>query len=235
MVKAVFFDFYRTLCVWGQPFKPRLQKITDRYGVEVNWTHYVAAREVLDSNAPDLDPTISNPLEAVRHIIDSYRNFLKTLDVQDYLDQIAWEMLQSEHSLFAASAATLYDDVVPTLQRLKDGGFKLAIASNWGVPLDPLSERLGIAEYFDIIVASHDTRVKSEKPDPYIFNYTLTAIGVSAEEAIHVGDTYEADVIGAQNVGIRPILIDRDGTQVGRWDETIQSLTELPALLSGRV
>ena len=235
MVKAVFFDFYRTLCVWGQPFKPRLQKITDRYGVEVNWTHYVAAREVLDSNAPDLDPTISNPLEAVRHIIDSYRNFLKTLDVQDYLDQIAWEMLQSEHSLFAASAATLYDDVVPTLQRLKDGGFKLAIVSNWGVPLDPLSERLGIAEYFDIIVASHDTRVKSEKPDPYIFNYTLTAIGVSAEEAIHVGDTYEADVIGAQNVGIRPILIDRDGTQVGRWDETIQSLTELPALLSGRV
>ena len=235
MIKAVFFDFYRTLCVWGQPFKPRLQKITDRYGVEVNWTHYVAAREVLDSNAPDLDPTISNPLEAVRHIIDSYRNFLKTLDVQDYLDQIAWEMLQSEHSLFAASAATLYDDVVPTLQRLKDGGFKLAIVSNWGVPLDPLSERLGIAEYFDIIVASHDTRVKSEKPDPYIFNYTLTAIGVSAEEAIHVGDTYEADVIGAQNVGIRPILIDRDGTQVGRWDETIQSLTELPALLSGRV
>ena len=235
MIKAVFFDFYRTLCVWGQPFKPRLQKITDRYGVEVNWTHYVAAREVLDSNAPDLDPTISNPLEAVRHIIDSYRNFLKTLGVQDYLDQIAWEMLQSEHSLFAASAATLYDDVVPTLQRLKDGGFKLAIVSNWGVPLDPLSERLGIAEYFDIIVASHDTRVKSEKPDPYIFNYTLTAIGVSAEEAIHVGDTYEADVIGAQNVGIRPILIDRDGTQVGRWDETIQSLTELPALLSGRV
>ncbi len=234
MVKAVFFDFYRTLCVWGQPFKPRLQKIADRYGVEVNWIHYVAAREVLDSNAPDLDPTISNPLEAVRHIIDSYRNFLKALGVQDYLDQIAWEMLQSEHSLFAASAATLYDDVVPTLQRLKDGGFKLAIVSNWGVPLDPLSERLGIAEYFDIIVASHDTRVKSEKPDPYIFNYTLTAIGVSAEEAIHVGDTYEADVIGAQNVGIRPILIDRDGTQVGRWDETIQSLSELSALLSGR-
>ena len=234
MIKAVFFDFYRTLCVWGQPFKPRLQKITDRYGVEVNWTHYVTARKLLDSNAPDLDPTISNLLEAVQRMVDSYRDFLKTLDVQEYRDQIAWEMLQSEHSLFAANAATLYDDVVPTLQHLKEAGFKLVIVSNWGVPLDPLTERLGIADHFDVIVASHDARVRSEKPDPHIFNYALTEVGVSAEEVVHVGDTYEADVVGA-DAGIRPILLDRDGTQAGRWRETIQSLAELPALISDRV
>ena len=100
--------------------------------------------------------------------------------------------------------------------------------------MDPLTERLGIAHYFDIIVASHDTRIRSAKPDPHIFNWTLAKVGVSAEEVIHVGDTYEADIIGAQNVGIRPILIDRDGTQIGRWHETIHSLSELPKLLSGR-
>jgi FMN phosphatase YigB (HAD superfamily) len=93
---------------------------------------------------------------------------------------------------------------------------------------------LRIAHYFDIIVASHDARVLSAKPDPHIFNYTLAAVGVSAEEAVHVGDTYEADIVGARDVGIRPILIDRDNTQAGRWKETIQSLSELPALLSGR-
>ena len=234
MVKAIFFDFYRTLCVWGEPFKPRLQRITDRYGVEVNWTHYAAAREELDSNAFDIDPAIRNILGTIQHMVDSYQDFLKTLGIQDYLDQIAWEMLQSEHSLFAANAAKLYDDVVPTLQRLQDAGFKLAIVSNWGVPLDPLNERLGIAHYFDIIVTSHDARVRSIKPDPHIFNYTLAAIGVSAEDAVHVGDTYEADIVGARNVGIRPILIDRDGTQTGRWNETIQSLSELPELLSDR-
>ena len=68
---------------------------------------------------------------------------------------------------------------------------------------------------------------KSEKPDSHIFNYTLATIGVSAEEAVHVGDTYEADVIGAKNVGIRPILIDRDSTQIGRWKDTIQNLAEI--------
>ena len=132
------------------------------------------------------------------------------------------------------SNATLYDDTVPTLQHLRDAGFKLAIVSNWDTPLDPLTERLGIAHYFDIIVASHDARVLSAKPDSHIFNYTLAAVGVLAEETVHVGDTYEADIVGARDVGIRPILIDRDNTQTGRWDETIQSLSELPALLSGR-
>ena len=97
--------------------------------------------------------------------------------------------------------------------------------------MDPLTQRLGIAHYFDVIVASHDARVRSAKPDPHIFNYTLAAVGVSAAEAVHVGDTYEADIVGARNAGIRPIMIDRDNTQVGRWQETIQSLSELPALL----
>ena len=231
MVKAVFFDFYRTLGVWGESLKPRIQRLVERYNVKVNWTCYAAAREDLDSNASDSDPATHNLLEQMEHIVDNYRDFLKALGVQDYLGQITWELLQSEHSLFVANVAMLYDDVVPTLQHLRDEEFKLAVVSNWDVPLDPLTERLGIAHYFDAIVASHDERVRSAKPDPHIFNWTLAAVGVSAAEAVHVGDTYEADIIGAQNAGIRPILIDRDNSQTGKWDETIQSLSELPGLL----
>ena len=231
MTKAVFFDFYYTLGVWGQSLKPRVQEVTARYGVEIDWEHYAAARENLYSDASGSDPTAHTLLGTMRKIVESYYEFVRELGVQEHVEQITWELLQSEHSLFAASAATLYDDVVPTLEHLRDAGFKLAIVSNWDTPLDPLTERLGIADYFDAITASHDERVKSAKPDSHIFNYTLAKVGVSAEETVHVGDTYEADIVGARNVGIRPILIDRDGTQTGRWDETIQSLSELPELL----
>ena len=232
MTKAVFFDFYQTLGVWEESLRPRVQKITDRYGCEIDWERYETARENLYADASGSDPMTHDLLETMQQIIDSYRGFLMALGVRDYLDQMTWELLQSEHSLFAANAATLYEDTIPTLTYLRDAGFKLAIVSNWDTPLDPLTERLGIAEYFDAIVASHDARVRSAKPDPHIFNYTLAAVGVSAEETVHVGDTYQADIIGAKGVGIRPILIDRDGTQVGRWKETIRSLSELPALLS---
>lgn len=232
MIKAVFFDFYDTLCTWGQPLIVRLQKIADRYGFEIDTARYAAARENLYAEASGSDPTTHALLETMQEIIESYYEFVEALGVQEHVEQMTWELLQSEHSLFAANAATLYEDTVPTLQHLRDTGLKLAIVSNWDTPLDPLTERLGIAHYFDIIVASHDARVRSAKPDSRIFNYTLAAIGVSAEDAVHVGDTYEADIVGARNVGIRPILIDRDGTQGGRWDETIQSLSELPELLS---
>ena len=234
MIKAVFFDFYQTLGVWGESLRPRLQRITDRYGCEIDWERYATARENLYADASGSDPALHSLLGTMKEIIESYCEFVKALGVQEHVEQVTWELLQSEHSLFAASAATLYDDTVPTLQHLRDAGFKLAIVSNWDTPLDPLTERLGIAHYFDIIVASHDARVLSAKPDPHIFNYTLAKVGVSAGETVHVGDTYEADIVGARDVGIRPILIDRDNTQAGRWKETIQSLSELPALLSGR-
>ena len=231
MIKAVFFDFYQTLGVWGESLRPRLQRITDRYDCKIDWERYATARENLYADASGSDPTTHTLLGTMQEIVDSYCEFVKELGVQEHVEQVTWELLRSEHSLFAAEAAMLYEDTVPTLQHLRDKGFKLAIVSNWDTPLDPLTERLGIAHYFDIIVASHDARVRSAKPDPHIFNYTLTAVEVSATEAVHVGDTYEADIVGAKNVGIRPILIDRDGTQTGRWDETIRSLSELPVLL----
>ena len=232
MIKAVFFDFYKTLCVWGQPLEASLQKIAERYQFEIDWERYATARENLYADASDSDPTEHSLFETMQEIVESYYEFVRGLGVQEHVGQITWELLQSEHSLFAATNATLYDDVVPTLEHLRDTGFKLAIVSNWDTPLDPLTERLGIARYFDTIVASHDARVRSAKPDPYIFNYTLAAVGISAAEAVHVGDTYEADIVGARNAGIRPILIDRDKTQTDKWRETIQSLSELSGLLS---
>ena len=233
MIKAVFFDFYQTLSGWGQTsFEASLKKIAARYRAEIDWERYDTALESLFVGAPVSNPPTRSLLKSVMTTMERQCEFIRKLGIEEHVEQVAWELLQSGHPLFAVTNATLYDDVIQTLQHLRDAGFKLGIVSNWDTPLDPLLERLGIVNYFDVIVASHDVLVKSEKPDSHIFNYALAAVGVSAEDAVHVGDTYEADIIGARNVGIRPILLDRDGTQVGRWDETIRSLAELPELLT---
>ena len=233
MIEAVFFDFYETLCFHRHALEENLERIAERYGVEVNWERCETAMERLfaSTSAPN-PPTDFSLLELSITVMKRECEFIREVGIENHVEQIAWELLQSGHYLFAANSTTLYDDVVPTLQYFRDEGFKLAIVSNWDTPLEPLTERLGIAEYFDAIVASHDVRVRSEKPDPHIFNYALAAVGVSAEEAVHIGDTYAADIVGAQGVGIRPILLDRDRTQAGRWRETIQSLSELPDLLT---
>ena len=232
MIQAVFFDFYQTLCFHRLSLEENLERIAERYDVEINWERCDAALKSLfaSTSAPAPTPHYSL-LESSITVMLRECEFIREVGIQEHVEQIAWELLQSGHYLFAANSATLYDDAVPTLQRLRGAGFKLAIVSNWDTPLDPLTERLGIAEYFDAIVASHDARVRSEKPDPHIFNYALAAVNVSAEEAVHVGDTYGADIVGAEGVGIRPILLDRDNTQAGRWNETIQRLSELPKML----
>ena len=232
MVQAVFFDFYQTLCFHRHSLEENLERIAERYGVEVNWERCETALEHLfASTSAPAPPTDYSLLESSIAVMKRECEFIREVGIEKHVEQIAWELLQSGYHLFAANSATLYDDAVPTLQRFRDEGFKLAIVSNWDTPLDPLTERLGIAEYFDAIVASHDARVRSEKPDSHVFNYALAAVGVSAEEVVHVGDTYEADIVGARNVGIRPILLDRGGTQTGRWKKTIQSLAELPEML----
>ena len=233
MVKAVFFDFYKTLSFWGEnTFKASLKRIVDSYDIAVNWEHYDIAVKDLFVETPVSNPAMDSLLDSVMTTINRECDFIRKLGIQEHVEQIAWELLQSGHPLFSVTDATLYDDVVPTLQHLRDADLKLAIVSNWDTPLFPLLERLSIAHYFGTITASHDVRVRSAKPDPHIFNYTLEAVGVSAEEVVHVGDTYQADIVGARNVGIRPILLDRDNTQTGRWDATIQSLAELPELLT---
>ena len=113
-----------------------------------------------------------------------------------------------------SNVATFYDDVV-NIRRLCADGYKLAIVSNWDTSLGTLTELLGIVHYFDIIVPSHDESVRSVKLDPQIFEYTMKLVGVSAEETVHVGDTYEADIIGTEGVGIRPILIGTSLTLIG--------------------
>ncbi len=237
MVKTVFFDFYKTLSVWGEStFKASLKRIVNSYDIVVNWENYdiydIAVKDLF-VETPASNSVLDSLLDSVMTTMNRECDFIRKLGIQDHVEQIAWELLQSGHPLFSVTDAKLYDDVIPTLQHLRETNFKLAIVSNWDTPLFPLLERLGIVHYFDTITASHDERVRSAKPDPHIFEYTLKKVGVTAEETVHVGDAFDADILGAKRVGIRPILLDRDNTQTGRWEETIQSLAELPELCNG--
>ena len=77
MTKAVFFDFYKTLCVWGQPLETSLQKIAERYRFEINWKRYATARENLYADASDSDPAANIPFsEQCEEIIESYYEFV---------------------------------------------------------------------------------------------------------------------------------------------------------------
>ena len=112
-----------------------------------------------------------------------------------------------------------YPDAEPALGALRQRGLKLVVVSNWDCSLGSVLERCGLAALIDGAISSAEAG--SRKPEPGIFGPALALAGCTAGEALHVGDTAEEDVTGAQAAGIRPLLLDRAG------GGQISSLTEI--------
>jgi putative hydrolase of the HAD superfamily len=121
------------------------------------------------------------------------------------------ETFRSIEAAFARRAAWyVYPDVGPALSAMERAGLRLAVISNWVWGGPELIHDLELARHFETLIVS--ARVGFQKPHEGIFRLALERMGVSPHEAIHVGDSYLADVLGARRVGIRPVLIDRSGS-----------------------
>ena len=120
----------------------------------------------------------------------------------------------------------LYEDALPVLDELRRRRLKIGLISNGQRDLDEFATHHSLE--VDAIVGSRaHGRVK---PHPSIFVAALQALRVSPDEVAMVGDSYEDDIEGARALGIRAILLDRDGLRPEAPDR-IDTLFALPAAL----
>jgi putative hydrolase of the HAD superfamily len=117
---------------------------------------------------------------------------------------------------------TVPPGVPEALVRLRGLGLLLVVASNANGTVRAHFERIGLATHFDLVLDSHDVGI--EKPDPAFFAHGLAAIGVRADEALHVGDFYTIDVVGARAAGIEAWLVDVAGVNADRDCERFPTL-----------
>lgn len=94
-------------------------------------------------------------------------------------------------------------DTLPVLRALRDAGVKVAMVSNIGFDLRPLSAALGLADLVDAYALSYE--VGACKPAPEIFRAALSDLGVAPRDALMVGDT-PADA-GAAALGCRCLIL----------------------------
>lgn len=131
-----------------------------------------------------------------------------------------------------------FPDALEVLPVLTEAGLELGIITNAATPMwmrDRELESMGLLSYFSHCRLSA-VDVGYIKPHPAIFNHALEALGATAEEVVFVGDNPEADIIGAQNVGIKAVLRDlRHPKQVisdeVEPDATIYTLHDLLPIL----
>lgn len=128
-----------------------------------------------------------------------------------------------------------FDDTIPTLQKLRSKGIKLAVLSNRETPRLVL-ERTGLAQYFDEIVGAIEPYGKLPyKPNPAMMNELLAHMKISPAETVYVGDA-DIDIVTAISAGVRSIGITKGNftheefALLGAW-KSIDSLNELEKIV----
>ncbi len=244
MLKAVLFDLDQTLLDWSaaEPWEPfQRQRLTTMYDYITREVH------ALDGQGPDAlyDAFSVAIAQAWRHAID-------TLEAPD-ITEVVVEMLRlvgvpdaridrtrvmHAYNWRPLTGERLYPDVMDVLLQLRDHRITLGVITNASAPMryrDLELDMLGVLHLFSPCrLAAADAGVI--KPHPRIFEQALGILGIRPEEAVFVGDNREADVKGAQGVGMRAVWLARDENEDDEQDAiipdgTIGSLHELPLLL----
>ena len=118
-----------------------------------------------------------------------------------------------------------YPDVEDTLRMLRQRRLMVGIISNgFQIDIREMLSRTGLKGKFDVIVGVDD--VKKPKPCPEIFHYALEKLKIKPNEALFVGDNPETDYKGAEDAGLKPLLIDRSDTISGGYRK-IRDLKEI--------
>jgi len=229
--KFIFFDCMETLidltelpsasdyALWG--FKGS--------GIENCWQDfhhfymdYKLAKNILASNAP-----AHREFEMFEVFQQTVANRYPTYNLQD-INEMA-EKLYTNYWKTYSSKCYAKDDVktvVPQLAFL----MPLGVVSNFMVTngIEELLQSAGLLTHFKFVVTSISERWR--KPSAAIFNTAIKKAGVNPSEIIFVGDDYTNDFLGAKDMGMNPILLDRYNRHT-EVSPRITSFLELPELI----
>jgi putative hydrolase of the HAD superfamily len=210
MIKAIFFDWFNTLARFDPPREELHRQTYQQFGIEVSLDKVRRGLLLADKGwfKENIKAKVEarSPEEQTEISIYYEKTVLNEAGVKasrELLLKISNKMQQ----LYKGITFALFEDVLTTLKALKERNLILGLLTNVARDMNSICRRLGLEPYLDFIVTSKEVGV--DKPEPLIFLAALERAKVKASEAIHIGDQYKLDIIGARRVGITPILIDR--------------------------
>lgn len=236
-IKVIFFDLGNTLIYDRDPWPPILAR-ADR-----------AMRQSLEAAGYPLAPDACGEFPTIFDLYyhrrqDTLKEETTLALLRELLERQGASppdpvLLAAMEALYAITQQNWYpeDDALPTLQTLQAEGYRLGIISNAADDrnVQALVDKAGLRPYFEFILSSAACQVR--KPARRIFRLALEHFGLPPEQTMMVGDTLDADVQGANCLGIYSVWItrrakyDEDGELPYQPQAVIASLEALPALL----
>jgi putative hydrolase of the HAD superfamily len=210
-MRAVLFDLGNTLVSYyaAADFEPILRECVRGCVKEIGADAGVGEDELFRRA---LTLNVERPDHAVWPLADR----LSILFGQDSLDFETQEVLTDAFLQPIFATAVLDPEALSTLASLRAHGFATAIVSNtpWGSPPPAWRAELARHNLLDAVDTSvFCGDVQYRKPHRAPFERALHLLGVRAEDAFFVGDDPRWDVLGAEQAGIRPLLLAPNGSE----------------------
>ena len=151
------------------------------------------------------------------------------------IDEASAEALATTFLKPIFAIARLDPQAIPLLEALRGRGIKTAIVSNtpWGSPASAWRAELsrhGLLDKVDATVFCMD--VGWRKPHRAPFDRALSLLDVAPADALFVGDDHRWDIVGAQNAGLRPVLLESGVSELRHDHLRIPNLAGIIALLT---
>ncbi len=190
MVKLIFFDFWGTLVengVWSP-----IKQVRTILGIKAPFEEYVVRME---------KAIMTKKFGSLREAFEALCEEFEIVATPEQIDSLVGMWNKSW------MLARPYEETIGTLQRLQKK-YRLVLVSNTDCfSINSVLDKYSLHQYFETVFLSYE--IGKIKTDKDFFPFVLEKLGVKAEDCMMVGDSIQSDIIPAQHVGIKAVLLDR--------------------------
>ena len=220
-IKHIFFDLDHTLWDFEFNSEKTFEQIFKINLVGVNFTDFISKYKPINHHYWKLYREDKVSKEDLR-----YGRLIKTFNELNYkISDSLIHTLAKEYIDFLPDHNALFVGAIDILNYLKPKYQMHIITNGFEEVQHKKMKNSDLLPFFDKIITSEEVGVK--KPNPLIFNYALEKSGAMAEESIMIGDNFEADILGAKNVGMHTIFCEFNGEVATEKVITVSKLEQI--------
>lgn len=201
-IQHVFFDLDHTLWDFDKNSALTFEVILKEQKIEIDLNEFLTAYTPINENYWKLYRENQITKEDLR--TGRLKDCFQILKYK--VSPVVIDTLSNQYIKFLPGFNNLLADTQETLQYLHPN-YELHIITNGfeEVQHDKLKNSK-ISEFFNTVTTSEEAGVK--KPNPQIFHLALEKSGATPSNSLMIGDSYDADILGAQNIGMRSVYFN---------------------------
>ena len=226
MIKHIIFDLDDTLCDYQKAkenARPHINEVLKTFGIDIDgfWNRFNRVEPLLFRQFADR--SLARDEYRVRRFADVLQGFHpRFLEISSELNHI--------HMRETNQKTELFYDTIPLMKVLRAKDIEAVILTNG--PSDSQRSKfktLGLFRYIQRIYISEE--IGFAKPNRRAFEFVLRDLDAAVPDVLMVGDSIENDIDGAEQAGIKAVLIDRGDIHSGYTGIRIGTLSEVTKLL----